>query len=644
MNRLRVKSGVVGVLLTGCVPFEVPGLAGLVGPPQPLDPEPSQCGSDADEPHPTPHGQPIIGAADYHIHQFSNRGFGGRVVWGDSFHPEGIEAALSACGADRLCTDDNETKVCRVLCKVTSDSEACQARCEKTRCSASPPHGHFGVTDPVGAALGQGYGHGVHAYPDFDGWPHWNTYTHQQVYHRWLRRAFDGGLKLIVMLATTNEVLCKFLGHEHACDDMTNVDLQLDAARDLEAFIDEQNDCRVSGNGWYRIARSPQEARQIIESGAMAVVLGVEVDSLFNCSKRGTCTKESVVDQIRQYRDKGVRHVFPIHLFDNAFGGAAAYNDFFNFGNAVVNYELLHVEDCSAQGYEFQFGNAPSVVDDLLGTMARTFGIERPKYRDLDAHCNSLGLTKLGGEAINALMDAKMIIDVDHMSARARKWVLAQATARKYRGLVSGHAGFTELYHGSKKSEGQLTRDEVRQLVEVGGLLAPILPHGGLEELGTHQRGAGAPRVPHSCGHSAESFAQGYLYAVDAMREFKGIPAVGFGSDLNGLAGMPAPRFGPYACAGDGAASNAIQVDYPVSVYPGAGVASLERSKAGHRTFDINVDGYAHAGMFPDFVAELRAIGLSMEDLAPLFNSAEAYIRMWECLENPKARPDCASD
>jgi len=46
--------------------------------------------------------------------------------------------------------------------------------------------------------------------------------------------------------------------------------------------------------------------------------------------------------------------------------------------------------------------------------------------------------------------------------------------------------------------------------------------------------------------------------------------------------------------------------------------------------FDINVDGYAHAGMFPDFVAELRAIGLTEKDLEPLFSSAEAYIRMWE--------------
>jgi hypothetical protein len=58
-------------------------------------------------------------------------------------------------------------------------------------------------------------------------------------------------------------------------------------------------------------------------------------------------------------------------------------------------------------------------------------------------------------------------------------------------------------------------------------------------------------------------------------------------------------------------------------------------SHAGTRQFDINLDGFAHVGMFPDFIAELRAIGLSDEDLRPLFRSAESYVSMWECTEDP---------
>jgi len=106
--------------------------------------------------------------------------------------------------------------------------------------------------------------------------------------------------------------------------------------------------------------------------------------------------------------------------------------------------------------------------------------------------------------------------------------------------------------------------------------------------------------------------------------------AVGFGSDLNGLAGMPRPRFGPFACGHDGVPqSEKTRVAYPVRLHPGMG-DPLPASQIGNRVFDMNVDGYAHVGMFPDFVAELRAIGLTEKDLEPLFNSAEAYIQLWE--------------
>lgn len=31
----------------------------------------------------------------------------------------------------------------------------------------------------------------------------------------------------------------------------------------------------------------------------------------------------------------------------------------------------------------------------------------------------------------------------------------------------------------------------------------------------------------------------------------------------------------------------------------------------------------------PDFIADLENVGLTKEELKPLFNSAETYIRMW---------------
>jgi hypothetical protein len=56
----------------------------------------------------------------------------------------------------------------------------------------------------------------------------------------------------------------------------------------------------------------------------------------------------------------------------------------------------------------------------------------------------------------------------------------------------------------------------------------------------------------------------------------------------------------------------------------------LTRCKAGtRRDYDINLDGVAHYGMLPDFIQDVRNAGLSAEDLAPLFRSANDYVEMW---------------
>jgi hypothetical protein len=60
----------------------------------------------------------------------------------------------------------------------------------------------------------------------------------------------------------------------------------------------------------------------------------------------------------------------------------------------------------------------------------------------------------------------------------------------------------------------------------------------------------------------------------------------------------------------------------------------LARSFAGERRdFDINIDGMAHYGMLPDLLQDLRNIGLSAEDLVPLFRSANDYVVMWQKCE-----------
>jgi len=45
----------------------------------------------------------------------------------------------------------------------------------------------------------------------------------------------------------------------------------------------------------------------------------------------------------------------------------------------------------------------------------------------------------------------------------------------------------------------------------------------------------------------------------------------------------------------------------------------------------------AHYGMLPDFLQDLRNIGLTAEDLAPLFRSAYDYVQMWDHCERRAA-------
>lgn len=553
------------------------------------EPEPD-LGTDVVVVPPEP-GGPIVGIADLHLHVLAHLGFGGKLFQGAPFDEDhGVKGALHSCANG---------------------------------------HGPGGLGDLIGSLAGElPYGHDTEGWQDFAGWPHWNSVNHQQVYWRWLERAHRGGLRLIVMLAVSNEALCS-AGARRAgfgCDDMEAVDRQLAAARELVAFADAQ--AGGPGEGFLRIVESPAQARAAIEAGQLAVVLGIEVDSLFGC-KPGQCSAAGMLADLDAYRARGVRHVFPVHIFDNAFAGAAVYHgEFFDIGNKLTTGDYYDLRDCGDEGYEFKLSF------DSSTPWATIFGpLYPPAPPAATAHCNARGLTGLGETLVQGLMDRKLVIDTDHMSHRTVEAVLDAAKARSYP-LVSGHGGYLEIARGKEASEYQRSEAQLRRLRDLGGMLAPLLFQPDRD--GIAQWGG---KVKNDCSHSAKSWAQAYLYAADQMAAGPFLQAVGLGSDLNGFIAHPAPRYGPDACAGDGAAQPASQrVAYPFPAHEGAG--SFSQLSTGTRSWSVNTDGFANVGLLPDFVAELGAIGLSRSDLAPLFHSAEAYIAMWERIE--AGAPECA--
>ena len=71
------------------------------------------------------------------------------------------------------------------------------------------------------------------------------------------------------------------------------------------------------------------------------------------------------------------------------------------------------------------------------------------------------------------------------------------------------------------------------------------------------------------------------------------------------------------------------KVTYP---FDGLGGVSIDRQVSGERTYDINVDGVAHYGLYPDWIEDLRKLGGDniADDMA---RGAEAYLQTWERAE-----------
>jgi microsomal dipeptidase-like Zn-dependent dipeptidase len=553
---------------------------------------------------------PIRGFADLHNHIFANLAFGGLAFHGRAFGP--IDQSLPWC--DQV-------------------------------------HGAGGTGDILGETVRRaiygarlGWGHAVGGFPEFDGWPRWDNITHQAVHEDSLKRAVDGGLRLMVALAVNNVSYCEKANKApgRTCTDDEAVDRQLDEAYEMQSVIDAKSG--GPGQGWFRIVTSAQQARKAMNEGKLAVVLGVEVDDPLGCGSVGTpwcwyrfantatcgypppskiassCDQDTMRAKLDAWYARGIRYFFPVHFADNAFGGTALQNG--------LEWPVSE-----------QLGDGASVVRapvippfDRIGAFT-TVQTENCADRGFDANggkCNARGLTPLGKQLVREMAKRAMIIDVDHMSWHSKDDVFALLDQMQYPAVVSGHSGFIDISLGEKKHEGQLTAEQTDRITQLGGMISVILNQGGIGDIATYS--GAATRVPHRCGNSVETFAQAYLYAASKSA------AVAFGTDYNGMIPPFGPRLGPERCNGGTNSTQPIlnpQVEQPMS-YAYNAIATgvvMPASSIGRRTFDIATDGPAHVGMLPDVVADLEWIGLRPSDLDPLLNSAEGFVKMWEKAE-----------
>jgi microsomal dipeptidase-like Zn-dependent dipeptidase len=451
-------------------------------------------------------------------------------------------------------------------------------------------------------------------WPEFNSIPHWTSTTHQKMYYRWLERAYRGGLRLMVQLAVTNEALCMVQEGENCDESMDSIDQQIVATYDFENFIDKLVGGGVDNDeGWFRIVTDPLQARQVIADGKMAVVLGIEMDNLFNCKEQndpdedrpcpnvspktaGECLAlepdmqrelaegSSLSDTVDWYHACfGIRHVFPIHNFDNAFGATATWGDAINVGQRASMGRWQNApftesasiaadpndgcEDQGAEGYGFDFHRGLSGFIAGFG-----FGDLTPiPSWPAETICNTHGLNLTegdrdprgyGGVLLDALMNTGMIIDVDHMSIKSFNETVAFTRDRFAEAgypLVASHVQSFEMHEqfypgypriGLGRHERMRTQEQLEAIRDSGGMIAAMnkddtqdtdtkgfqvqVPYPGLLV---------SQPIANDCRHSSKNYGQAYQYAVDTMRA-----PVAFGIDFNGIAGHTGPRFGSNGC------------------------------------------------------------------------------------------------
>lgn len=452
-------------------------------------------------------------------------------------------------------------------------------------------HGFNGETAIFENFLSTGNPIGTHrtdGWPSFADWPRHDSLTHESTYWKWIERAWRGGLRIMVNDLVENRALCEISPlPQNDCNEMVSVRRQQQDMFALQDYIDAQSG--GPGRGFLRIVTSPAEARRVIHEGKLAVVLGVEVSEVLDCGQRDdvpACTTAQIDQRLTELHALGVRSLFPVYKFDNALGGThfddGATGLLVNVGNFYATGQWWRAEPC-APGADAD--NSPSSLSGnqelLYLLIGQTLGDQildtaLPAYPPAPV-CNPRGLTPLGAHLIARMIELGFVIETDHMSVRARDEALDIIEASDYSGLITSHSWGDD---GSQQ-----------RLQHLGGVVAPYARDATVYVESWEQARA---------GHDA-SFLQGF----------------GYGSDNNGLGAQPGPRAGNTADA----------VTYPYRTFDGGTVMAQQRS--GTRTYDVNVDGVAHYGLFPDYIEDLRMIAGDqiVDDMA---NGAEAYLQMWE--------------
>ncbi|HAA55576.1 MAG TPA: hypothetical protein DCE42_12515 [Myxococcales bacterium] len=525
--------------------------------------------------------------------------------------------------------------------------------------------------------------------------PIWSNIQHQAMHTTWLKKAHREGLKIMLVSIVNYEPLCHILDvarrflkpslRRKLKSRMWNKDKKLTKrCADMRAVWHQINAVKRFAHkhrSWFRIVRSPQEARLAIRQGKLAAILHLEVSNLMDPTYGPWRT------QLKKLVQAGVRSIQPVHEMDNRFGGAQLHAMPFKIFEALKSRK--------------KYGDAFA--------KKAIKGIRRGYRTDRHGR-NIFGLTRQGKDLIREMMKHRLLIDVAHLSMRGIRDTYNIVRRNRYYPMFASHAWIKETTVAKLNRSGEdptskskimahhnaISRTEIDLIMRTGGMIG--LRPGNKEQVGYRPRNT-SKAVANTCHGSTRSFAQMYNYTHFGLGA-----NVGIGSDLNGFIPMTVPRFGQYACGGSylakcigkhGPAHAVIKRVKPMLITGGIiigaplvkfllapaalGVASLgikaglfatiglpillkkiqqakdeksftcnallgemdyqkhkQRNTATGRTFD-NI-GFSHIGVLGEFFLDLKRVGADINNLR---HSAENFLQMWERIHanNRSPRP-----
>jgi hypothetical protein len=424
-------------------------------------------------------------------------------------------------------------------------------------------------------------------FPEHNAYPAFNNTMGQQMYREWIRRAYDGGLRLMCALGVNNwlvsshQIKRDILGSTAPTDDRASADLQV---ADIKRWVND-----IENRSWVEIAYTPDDARRIIGQNKLAVILGVELDLLGNFAPNRTWNAAEIVvlnpnpstpaeeqevrrilgAELDRLHAMGVRQITPFHYVSGSFGGTAMFERLFNEQNRKFTGSNVVVDSGDPWGIRYRlnndgWGTFDATIREIATGQSRTVAWDQSWENVPLGHINRMGLTRTGEILFEEIARRAMLLDVDHAGYKTTDALLDKAAAIDYP-VLSSHSDFVQLgltgggefarkpdnlgnddetnlsrfgttLHSNLAHEGMGSRTKFERIARLEGMVAPVIS--------TYRRKQydrpGRLTVPNDNEGSSKTWAQMYLYAVDVT----GGRGVALGSD-RGMINFVAPRFGP---------------------------------------------------------------------------------------------------